>query len=133
SYYDSVVRLGEATSEPDDQFRAQIARARAMAAHFGDRYAAHLRETLGQADLGRPEARRARRAFDLLTGRSQLYLQQPKGYYFPELPNVEYAERTWFPWLDRVEAATGDIRAELAAVLEDDAAFRPYVEAEPDR
>jgi aspartyl/asparaginyl beta-hydroxylase (cupin superfamily) len=74
-----------------------------------------------------------RQALDLMVGTSELYLQQPRYFYFPELPNIQYAERGQFPWLDRVEAATDAIRAELLKVLEEDAAFTPYVEAEPNR
>ena len=82
--------------------------------------------------VARPGTRmhqRFRASFDI----AELFLQQPKGFYFPELPNIEYADRAAFPWLDRVEAATDAIRAELLAVLEDDSAFNPYVEPELNR
>lgn len=81
-----------------------------------------------------PGGRRARASLDLLLGRSELYLQQPKHFYFPELPNIQYAERETFPWLDGVEAATDVIRDELMAILQEDAeGFSPYIEAEPNR
>jgi aspartyl/asparaginyl beta-hydroxylase (cupin superfamily) len=74
-----------------------------------------------------------RRALDLMLGKAEIYPQQPRYFYFPELPTIEYAEREAFPWLDRVEAATDDIRAELLQVLAEDGAFSPYIEAEANR
>jgi len=100
-----------------------------MHAHYAGIYEQHLRGVLSGHGIDRPEARRARKALDLLLGKSQLYLQQPQYFYYPELPNIEWAERADFPWMDRVEAATDAIRGELLKVLEEDTAFRPYVEA----
>jgi tetratricopeptide (TPR) repeat protein len=132
SYYDAVVKLAEGPGvEP--AFEAEVARARQMRARFAEQYQAHLRGAVEAAALDGPDGRRVRRALDLLAGKADLYLQQPRGFYFPELPNVDFAERTDFPWLAAIEAASGDIRAELLAVLEADGAFAPYVEAEPDR
>ncbi len=48
--------------------------------------------------------------------------------YFPNLPAIEFHERGDFPWLDAVEAATEDIRAELLDVLADGpATLTPYI------
>lgn len=128
SYYDAVVKLaGMGQVEPGLQ--AEVARARQMHAHYAGVYEGHLRETLAKSGLDRPDARRARKALDLLLGRSGLYLQQPQYFYFPELPNIEWAPREAFPWMDKVEAATDDIRDELLRVLEEETAFKPYVEA----
>jgi aspartyl/asparaginyl beta-hydroxylase (cupin superfamily) len=130
SYYLAFARLAEAGGDP--AWQAEAKRARAMIARFAAAYEEQLRQKLAPHALDRPQGRRMRRSLDLLLGKSEIYLQQPRHFYFPELPNIEYADRETFPWLDRVEAATGDIRAELLRVLEEDGAFSPYVEAEPD-
>jgi len=104
-----------------------------MQARYAADYETQLRRQLSRHHLDAPPAHRMRRALDLMLGKSEIYLQQPKSFYFPELPNIEYADRAAFPWLDRVEAATDAIRAELLKVLEEDGAFSPYVEAEPNR
>ena len=76
--------------------------------------------------------RRVERCLELLTGQRTRYTPQPTFMYFPEIPAVEFFERADFPWLDDVEAATDDIRAELAGVLaSDQAGLEPYV-AYPD-
>ena len=133
AYYDAVVKLAERPGGVDAAFEGEVARARQARAHFAGVYAEHLRGALGEPELDAPAGRRVRRALDLLTGAAPLYLPQPKGFYFPELPNVGYAQRADFPWLDGIEAASEDIRGELAAVLRADGAFAPYVEAEPNR
>ncbi|TLY99528.1 MAG: aspartyl/asparaginyl beta-hydroxylase domain-containing protein, partial [Gammaproteobacteria bacterium] len=72
--------------------------------------------------------RRVDRCIDLLTGKRSRYAPQPTFLYVPELPAIEFFERAEFPWLDAIEEATEDIRAELARVLaSDQAGLQPYV------
>lgn len=133
SYYSAVVGVAVEAGQVEPGLEAEVGRAQHMRQHYAGHYEAYLRRAMAGHGVDRPEARRARRAMDLLTGKAGLYLQQPKNFYFPELPNIEWAQREDFPWLDRVEAATDDIRDELKRVLEEDNAFSPYVEAEKDR
>jgi aspartyl/asparaginyl beta-hydroxylase (cupin superfamily) len=69
------------------------------------------------------------RSLDLMHGKRERFYQEPRHYYFPELPQIQFYDRALFPWLDAVEAATADIRREAEAVLADSAAFKPYVTA----
>jgi aspartyl/asparaginyl beta-hydroxylase (cupin superfamily) len=63
-----------------------------------------------------------------LLRKQQIYRQQPTFMYFPHLPVIEFHDRDHFPWLQSIEAATDDIRAELLQVLaEDAAALQPYI------
>ena len=56
------------------------------------------------------------------------YRQHPKFLFFPELPAIEFHERGDFPWLDSIEAATDEIRAELLNVLDaGPSTLEPYV------
>ncbi len=72
--------------------------------------------------------RRFDRCMAILMQRQLIYRQQPTFLYFPELPPIEFHERANFPWLDAIEAATDDIRAELVDVLDEDkAALEPYI------
>lgn len=81
-----------------------------------------LREHAGE-DLDR-----FRLSLDILLGRKRRYDSQPMRYYFPHLLPVEFFDRSLFPWLEAVEAATDLIRAEFLAVLADDADFVPYIQ-----
>ena len=77
---------------------------------------------------GDGRCRRVERCVDLLTGRRVRYAPQPTFLYVPELPALEFFDRAEFPWLDALEAATEDIRAELTQVLASGRAeLRPYV------
>ncbi|MGZ6019440.1 MAG: aspartyl/asparaginyl beta-hydroxylase domain-containing protein [Phenylobacterium sp.] len=136
AYYDAFLKLTKATG--DTAMRAEAPRAQRMRDEFSAGYSEHMNLAIAAHPLDRPEGRRMRRALDLMLGKTELFVQQPRYFYFPELPNIQYAERDQFPWLARVEAATDDIRAELLKVLEEDSAvspagFTPYLEPEPNR
>jgi aspartate beta-hydroxylase len=47
--------------------------------------------------------------------------QQPTFLYFPGLPTTPYFDRGLFPWIEAFEGRTGDIQAELHALLRADA------------
>jgi aspartyl/asparaginyl beta-hydroxylase (cupin superfamily) len=132
AFYDAVLKISELEGV-DEGFQPELERARRMHAEFAAAYEGHIKDALDAGKLEGRDALRVRRAVDLLTGKRRLYLQEPKGFYFPELPNVGYAEREDFPWLAPIEAATDAIRAELLGVLDAPDAFSPYVEPEADR
>jgi aspartyl/asparaginyl beta-hydroxylase (cupin superfamily) len=112
-----------------------------MLAHAGEVVARQRAGFASAVDEGLAEARRGveageRRRFDAAIdhalGRRAIYANQPAGMHFPFLPADEFFERRHFPWLERIEAETDAIRAELEALLADDeAALRPYVAMEP--
>ncbi len=98
-------------------------------------YAEHLFAALRAEGLD-PAAMgpRVGHALDLLTGKAQLYLQQPSMFYFPGLPQRAFYERDEFDWVTGVEAEADAIAGELAALLgSDDDGFAPYVAAAPGR
>jgi aspartate beta-hydroxylase len=64
----------------------------------------------------------------ILLQKKRVYQPQPSFMYFPQLAAIEFHERANFPWLDTIEAATDDIRAELVDVLvQDSGSLEPYV------
>ncbi|MCZ8018946.1 aspartyl/asparaginyl beta-hydroxylase domain-containing protein [Novosphingobium sp.] len=75
-----------------------------------------------------------REAVELLTGQRQLYLQEPKVFYYPGLPQRRFWEVDEFPWLHDMLAFVPQMQAELAAVIEGgDTGFDPYVRHDPSR
>ncbi len=68
----------------------------------------------------RHDGRRERRVdlcLETLMGARQPYYSQPTWMYMPELPAIEFFERSDFPWLDAFEAQTEAMRKELLQVL----------------
>ena len=69
------------------------------------------------------------RCLETLLRKKPVYRPQPSFMYFPRLPAIEFYDRGEFPWLDSIEAATDDIRAELINVLQDGpSVLVPYVD-----
>jgi aspartate beta-hydroxylase len=82
-----------------------------------------LRARYADEPLGRFD-----RCLATLLRKRRIYRPQPTFMYFPNLPAIEFYERSDFPWLDSIEAATEDIRAELMNVLaEGIAPLEPYI------
>lgn len=138
SFYNSALKLaGQAQQQgrllpPDltpDLRRAQAtvqAQARAFQAHIDQGLRAAGFDPAASSD-------RFAQSLDLMAGRKQLYLQQPRFYLFPGLPQVQFQPRDTVPWLAEVEAAAGDIRAELDALLTEPGLFQPYIQPRSDR
>jgi aspartate beta-hydroxylase len=73
---------------------------------------AQLRERHGGSTQHRVDL-----CLDILMGKRRAFHSQPTWMYFPELPAIEFFDRSYFPWLENFEAATSEIRAELLRVL----------------
>jgi aspartyl/asparaginyl beta-hydroxylase (cupin superfamily)/Tfp pilus assembly protein PilF len=135
AFYQAAVRGAQAVPAtqplPPDLAR-EVARAEAACRHEAVQLESTLRERLASHSPGVSSAR-FEQSLDVLFGRRRIYFQEPRQYYFPELPQVQFYPRERFPWLDRVEAATGGIREELQQLLAEEGAFAPYVRSVPGR
>ena len=133
SFYLMAIRSAPPSGVPRE-LASELARAKQAC----DRYALDYRDYLLRSlaakgfDAVRSSPRFAQ-SVDLVLGQKRIYLQQPKYYYFPGLPQVQFYERGLFPWFDEIEAATADIRAELEAILGEPDAFAPYVQGHANR
>jgi aspartate beta-hydroxylase len=66
---------------------------------------------------------------DTLMGKRRVYHSQPTWMYFPGLPAIEFFDRSLFPWLARLEAASPEIRTELMRVMVSDrTGLQPYID-----
>jgi len=135
SFYNSAVRFADASGAqlPAD-LKAEIERARRLATEAARHYREHLQGWLDQQGVRRDQrSKHFQQSLDIMFGDKRVYVQQPSMYYFPGLPQVQFYEREQFDWVAGVESATGDIRRELLAVLEEDGLFRPYLVSDPRR
>jgi aspartyl/asparaginyl beta-hydroxylase (cupin superfamily) len=131
SYYQTALNVAAITPDIPATLHPMLKQAQDYMASANDRYQAHLVDALKGA--GVQPTGRVGAALDLLLGRTQLYVQQPTSFYFPGLPQRQYYERHEFDWLAKVEVAVPDMQTELAAILNSDDGFAPYVESSPDR
>jgi aspartyl/asparaginyl beta-hydroxylase (cupin superfamily)/Flp pilus assembly protein TadD len=85
-----------------------------------------------RARHGGKAQRRVDQCLAMIMGQRRAFHSQPTFMYFPELPAIEFFDRADFPWLDAVEAATAEIRAELLRVMVSDReGLQPYVDFPP--
>ncbi len=84
---------------------------------------------------GEDAVARIRKAADGLLGKSRFAtghpLVRPGLFFVPDLKPHEFLDPAAFPWVERVEAATGEIRNELEALFDDPRAFAPVVTHAP--
>ena len=134
AFYRAVVARAPAFETLPPDLQAAVRHAQAESARYAQDYETHLRGALAEAgfDPGR-SSRRFAQSLDLLLGKSQIYLQSPTAFYFPELPQRQFYERAEFDWIPALEAQTALIRNELLQVVADDRAFRPYLQSDGHR
>jgi aspartyl/asparaginyl beta-hydroxylase (cupin superfamily) len=77
--------------------------------------------------------RRVDLCLETLMGTRQSFYSQPTWMYMPELPAIEFFERSEFPWLDAFESETAGMRKELLQILvADREGLQPYIDFPPD-
>jgi aspartyl/asparaginyl beta-hydroxylase (cupin superfamily) len=129
--YRYALRLAAGASKLPDDIRQGLARAKNACDRQESEYRAFLLGRMKAAGFS-PGAgsRRFELSLDLIFGGKQIHYQQPRRYYYPGLPQIQFYERDQFDWVAGIEEMTAAIRAELAAVLHDTARFSPYVKAD---
>jgi aspartate beta-hydroxylase len=127
-FYGAAVAIAAQTPNLPPAFLEYVRRAAQARDRINSHIEGHLLKQLSAAGYDeRSSSARFRQSIDMLTGKKQLYTQQPRAYYFPELPQIQFYPREMFPWLDAIEAATDDICAELQGVLERNQGLVPYI------
>ena len=83
---------------------------------------------LPRTDDSSADRMRFDRCLDRLLGSTRIYTPEPTFMLFPYLMNYEFFPRDYFPWLEKLEAATDTIRDELLGVLSaDKEGIEPYI------
>lgn len=132
AFYGAALKQASRFSQLPPHLQAALHRAQAANQRVARELEDFVRADLDKQGFGAAQAPpRFARAVDVLLGKRRAYVQEPQYFFYPELPQVQFYERREFPWLDAVEAATADIRAELASVIGGD--FKPYVTRAPGR
>ena len=134
AFYLAAVKSAPPADQLPPELRNEVDRAHAMCDRYAAQFEDFLKDRLVRSGFhdGR-SSRRFTQSLDIVFGKKKIYFQDPRYYFFPELPQIQFYDRNDFPWLDKIEAATADIRAELVEVLKEDSAFKPYVQGDPRR
>ena len=133
-----VYKNALATAPPSDRLppalTAQVLKAREVVRSHAAQMEAHLRASV--ADLRRGFQSEALERFDesigIFAGVTRPYVHEPLLLHYPRLPAIPFHDRSVFPWLETLEAATPIIQREYTAVVQanlDD--FTPYIARPP--
>ena len=132
--WSAVISLSAGIGDRSAEFVQLIERAKSYVEGQSRKLAEAVDERLA-GDLAEASARDSRRlqaAAGAMLGRRAIYANQCEGLHYPFLPADEFFDREHFPWLGELEAATGEILAELQAILTDRAqALEPYIAMAP--
>ncbi|GAA0528480.1 hypothetical protein GCM10008941_04820 [Rhizomicrobium palustre] len=112
------------------QLREEVAVARAAVRANMESLDSFLANRLGALNERFSAAQTARvlEAKEAMIGRTRIYASEASLYRVPGLPAVPFFDRSFFPWMEALEAQTDIIRDELVALLDtrgDD--FAPYL------
>lgn len=123
---------------PDEQLSpgmlAEFERAKRCCDAYAEEWEASIRKRLaGSAASASATTSRVSDAVDILFGHKKVYPQQPRYFHLPGLAAVPFFDPAAFAWVADLESHTTSIRAELQVVMRDHAAFKPYVEGNPNR
>jgi tetratricopeptide (TPR) repeat protein len=131
-YYRGVVDIAaSATSLPPD-LADGVRRARAWRARLIQQMSEHVAADLEEAGYvaGRSDPRFTQ-AIDIAMGKRRYYPPQPRNFFYPGLPTVQFFPREQLPWFEALEAATDAITEELEALLAEQTSFAPYLRTNP--
>ncbi len=130
-YYQIALRLATRTTEHPDDVLEGLQRAQEACQQLDSEYRDFLLKRLKDEGYDLTSSSlRFRQSLDVLFGMADIFYQQPRRFYFPGLPQIQFYEREDFEWIESIEAATDEIRSELETVLTDISRFSPYLESD---
>jgi aspartyl/asparaginyl beta-hydroxylase (cupin superfamily) len=128
--YKNALTIAPPADEFPPQLLAPTERAREVVARTRDALEAHMRSRTDavKAEISGEARRRFDEGLEVFSGRTKVYNQEPLLLHYPRLPAIPFYDRSYFPWLERLEAATETIVGELHGALEAAKGdFAPYI------
>jgi aspartyl/asparaginyl beta-hydroxylase (cupin superfamily) len=133
AYFTAAIKAAARYPSLPEQWHAELRRAESLSQRYRREFEAHLLSSLARAGFDASAGGRFAHAVDLLLGKRDVFSQQPKFFYYPELPQIQFFDRQLFPWVSELESEFAAIRGEARAVLEADTDFVPYVQRAANR
>lgn len=134
AWYNQSLRIAEVTAPHPQDLLDRLQRAQQARDAAAGRFHAHLGKTMASAGVDpRQSPPRFLEALEIMAGRKQPFLQEPKSFYYPGLPQIAFYEPSDFAWLVEMEAMAEAMRTEVEAVLAEDGGLVPYIERPKNR
>ena len=134
SFYGAALSAASTVPNPPGELVQEMRRMASLQAEAAKVFEQGLVEGLSQRGFDpATSSRRFAASLEMMSGRRQVYYQQPKFYLFPGLPQVEFQPEETLAWLKTIEVETPAIKAELDAILRQPELFAPYIEDRSNR
>lgn len=129
--YQHALKLAAKAGELPNDVIQGLQRARDACTRKDEEYKSFLMDKMkAEGFISGIGSRRFQQSLDIVFESKDIFYQEPRRYYFPGLPQIQFYERDQFGWLAVVEAATDDIRSELSAVMRGRSKFSPYLQTD---
>lgn len=128
TFYSRALSLVEGQADLPAAAAAELARIRTRQDEYRTALDTHLRTYVRTHAPGAASGR-FDQSLNLLSGTAQRYIQEPRAYYFPELPCVQFYDSAEFDWARVIEAQMEEIVAEFEAFMQAPSDFSPYIHA----
>ncbi len=125
TFYKRITQLVTDTSQFAPNVAKEITRIQARVKQHSKDVKTHLLDHL-QSDGSEP---RFQHALDLLFEKRQRFLQEPRAFYFPELPARQFYDPQDFNWTKALISAQDRIIAEFKELRSEPELFAPYIHA----
>jgi aspartyl/asparaginyl beta-hydroxylase (cupin superfamily) len=132
--YRGVLRIAPPESELSPALKGPLEHAQEVVTQQSEAMAAHFRETLEPLmnTHSGESLTRFEECMDILAGTKRVYNAEPVQVHYPQLPAIPFFDRSYFPWMETLEAATDTIHKELQVLLDEGLpGFKPYVQYAP--
>ncbi len=128
-YYNALQTIPPGAQLPES-LRAPLQRARRAVTDNTAALEKFLQTTLQDTHAKHVSADRSRFQLceDAFLGKRRIFTSRPTFLHFPKLPAEEFYPRAQFPWLEQIESASAQIRAEFERIFaEDSDKLEPYI------
>jgi aspartyl/asparaginyl beta-hydroxylase (cupin superfamily) len=135
SFYLAALRTAASAGQPPADLAPELDRVRRTCEQLAADYSSYLLDAMRRHGFDpQRSSSRFSQSLDIVLGKKKIYLQEPKYYYFPGLPQLQfYDDHAAFPWIPALEQATAAIREELLQIVNEPGAFAPYVTGDANR
>jgi len=114
SYYLAALKAAGPPQQAPRELLPELQRARSIYERYASEYQDYIVKQLAARGFDpASSSQRFAQSLDIVLGKKRIYLQEPRYYYFPGLPQVQFYGREQFPWFAVLEREMDAISAEL--------------------